>query len=98
MIGLERSSRTDIGLGIEAHAAELEYLADGSHESRIQMLGAQPVITGIALHAFAAIDSGAIDGRVNVNGSNRADVNTITAGNTFIWIDLHRAQLNSSTA
>jgi hypothetical protein len=48
------------------------------------MLGAKPVIAGVALYALVAVDSGSLESRMNVNGSYRTDINAITAGDTLI--------------
>jgi hypothetical protein len=91
MVGLESGCRTNIRFRIEAHASKLKYFTNRAHESRIQMLGAKAVIAGVALYALVALDGGALESRMNVNGSYRTDVNAITAGDTLIRIDLHRA-------
>ncbi len=60
------------------------------------MFGAQTVVAGIALNALITIDSGALDGRIDVDCSDRADVNAVPAGDTFIWVDLHRGRVATS--
>ena len=51
---------------------------------RIQMLLAQAVVTGVALHAFVAVDGGAFDGRIDVDRAHRADVCAVAASHAFI--------------
>ena len=54
LFGLERGRGTDVGLGVEAEAQELEDLAHGPDEGRVQVLLAEAVVAGVALDAFVA--------------------------------------------
>ena len=54
------------------------------------MLLAQAVEAGVALHAFVAVDGGALDRGIDIDRAHRADVGAVAAGDAFIWIDLHR--------
>ena len=53
------------------------------------MLLTQSVEAGIAFHAFVAIDGGAFDRRVDVDGAHRTNVGAVAAGDAFVGIDLH---------
>lgn len=53
------------------------------------MFCAQPVVAGIALHAFIPIYGCAIDGGINVNRTHGTDIGAVPAGNAFIRIDFH---------
>ena len=91
LLRLESGRRADVRLRIEAQPHHLEHLAHGAHHRRIQVLLAQAVEAGVALHAFVAVDGGALDDRVDIDRAHRADVRAIAAGNAFGWIDLHQS-------
>ena len=88
-IRLKAGGRADIGLGVEAQAHHLEYLAHGSHHGGIQMLLAEPVVAGIALDAFVAVDGGALDLRIDIDRAHRAHIRAVSARDAFIWINCH---------
>src|ERR1700675_4161194 len=52
LIRFESGCRANVRFGVETQPHFLKNLADGAHESRIQVLLAQAVVAGIALHAL----------------------------------------------
>ena len=88
-VRFEGGGGTDIWLGIETQARHLEKLADAADKCRIQVLSAKAVETGVAFDAFVLVNGGAIQCGIDIDGAHGADVNTISAGDTFIRIDLH---------
>ena len=53
------------------------------------MLLAQSVVTGIALNAFIALDSGSLQHRIDVDRTHWAHICTIAASHALVWIDFH---------
>ena len=80
---------TDVRLGVEADAEELQESPDGAYQRGIEVLLAHPAIAGETLHALLLVHRRAIQHRVYVNRSHRADRNAIAAGDTLVVINLH---------
>ena len=88
-IWFESRRRTNVGLWIEAQTRHLEKSSDRADKDRIEVLGAETVETGIAFDTLVVVDRGPLQNRVDIDGAHGTDVNTISAGDTFIRIDLH---------
>src|SRR5688572_19554082 len=89
LIGLERGGRADIGLWIEAEPQHLKNFACGAHDRRIQVLLAEPRVARIALDAFMAVDHGALDRGIDVDGAHGAHIGAVSARDALIGIDIH---------
>ena len=89
LVGLESGRRADVRLRIESHPHRLEHLPHESYQGRIQMLLAEPVKAGVALHALVAIHRGAADRGIDIDSSHRTHVRAVSASHAFVRIDLH---------
>src|SRR5687768_4226567 len=89
LVGLECGGRTDVRLRFEADAHRGKHLPHRAHQRRIEVLLAEAVEAGVALHAFVAVDGGALQHGVDIDRPHRADVGTVAAGDAFLRIDLH---------
>jgi hypothetical protein len=89
LVGLERGGGADIGLGLKADAEVGQRAAHEAHRGGRQYFFAQPVVAGIAFHAFIAVDGGALQFGVDVDRAHRADIGAVAAGDAFLGIDLH---------
>jgi hypothetical protein len=69
----------------------MEYLPNQTHDRRIQVFRAQPVVAGIAFNTFVAVYGGAIDRRVHINSTHGADIGAVSASYALIRIDLHHS-------
>src|ERR1019366_3796752 len=60
------------------------------------MFLAESVEAGVTLHAFLAVDSGALHDGIDVDGAHGTDVGAVAAGYAFVGVDLHAMRLVAS--
>src|SRR5439155_21700569 len=88
------TSGRDVRLGIESNAKQRQYFAYRSHQQRREMLLAQAVKTGIALHASVIVDHRPVHDRIDVDRAHRADVRAVSTCHTFGGIYLQSDQIS----